>query len=53
MSKLSKIVISHQLNKFVKDDNYNLDIFIEQLKNCVPLKEYQLKILCEKIIISE
>ena len=53
MSKLSNIVISHQFNKFVKDDNYNLDICIEQLKNCVPLKEYQLKILCEKVIFSE
>ena len=53
MSKLSKIVISHQFNKFIKDDNYNLDILIKQLKNCTPLEEYKLRILCEKVIFSQ
>ncbi len=49
MSKLSKIVIQSQSNNFTKDNNYNLDIFIEQIKNCYLLQECQMKILCEKV----
>ena len=37
MSKLSKTEIS------------DLDQWIEQLKNCQPLEECQVKILCEKV----
>ena len=38
MSKLSKTEIS------------DLDKWIEQLKECQPLEECQVKILCEKVI---
>ena len=40
MSKLSKTEIS------------DLDKWIEQLKECKPLEECQVKILCEKVISS-
>ena len=50
MSKLSEIVITSQSNIYSKDDNYNLDIFIDQIKNDYPLNECQLKIICEKVI---
>ena len=52
MSKISEIVIPSQSNTYTKDDNYNLDIFIEQIKNVYPLNECQMKILCEKVISS-
>jgi hypothetical protein len=39
MSKLSKSEIS------------DLDKWIEQLKDCQPLEECQVKILCEKVIL--
>ena len=39
MSKLSKTEIS------------DLDRWIEQLKECKPLEECQVKVLCEKVII--
>ncbi len=53
MSKLSEIVIPYESNTYTKIDNYNLEIFIEQIKNGYPLNECQLKILCEKVISSK
>ena len=41
MSKLSKAEIA------------DLDKWIEQLKDCQPLEECQVKILCEKVIINK
>lgn len=53
MSKILEIVIPSQSNTYTKDDNYNLGLFIEQIKNGYPLNECQLKILCEKVISSK
>lgn len=49
MSKISKEEYLSHLKKFSKDINYDLDIWIEQLKNCYLLQECQLKNLCEKV----
>ena len=49
MSKISKEEFISPLNNFSKDINYDLDIWIEQLKNCYLLQECQLKNLCEKV----
>ncbi len=45
--------IPSQLNMFSKNINYDLDIYIEQLKNCFPLQECQLKNICEKVIFQK
>ena len=49
MSNLSNSAIPSKFNKLAKDNNYNLEIYIEQLKNCYLLQECQLKILCQKV----
>ena len=51
MSQLTKEEIQSKLNNFSKNINYELDIYIKQLKNCIPLEECQLKDLCEKVNI--
>ena len=51
MSQLTKKEIPSHLNNISKDINYDLDIYIEQLKNCIPLQECQLKDLCQKVNI--
>ena len=38
------------MSKLSKTDIADLDKWIEQLKNCQPLEECQVKILCEKVI---
>ena len=37
------------MSKLSKKDFADLDKWIEQLKNCQPLEECQVKILCEKV----
>lgn len=49
MSKISKEEFLSNFIKFSKDINYDLDIWIEKLKNCYLLQECQLKNLCEKV----
>ncbi len=49
MSKISKEEFISPLNNFSKDINNDLDIWIEQLKNCYLLQECQLKNLCENV----
>jgi len=53
MSKLSTNEILPHFNQLAKDFNFNLDICIEQLKNCYLLQECQMKILCEKVNFSK
>ena len=38
------------MSKLTKTDIADLDKWIEQLKECQPLEECQVKILCEKVI---
>ena len=38
------------MSKLTKTDVADLDKWIEQLKECKPLEECQVKILCEKVI---
>ena len=38
------------MSKHQKIENNDLDIWIEQLKNCYILEESKVKILCEKVI---
>ena len=37
------------MSKHQKIENNDLEIWIEQLKNCYILEESQVKILCEKV----
>ena len=38
------------MSKLTKNELSDLDKWIEQLKECKPLEECQVKILCEKVI---
>ena len=38
------------MSKLTKNEISDLDKWIEQLKECKPLEECQVKILCEKVI---
>jgi hypothetical protein len=38
------------MSKLSKTDISDFDKWIEQLKNCQPLEESQVKVLCEKVI---
>ena len=38
------------MSKLTKNEINDLDKWIEQLKECQPLEECQVKILCEKVI---
>ena len=38
------------MSKLTKSEINDLDKWIEQLKECQPLEECQVKILCEKVI---
>ena len=38
------------MSKLSKGEIADFDKWIEQLKNCQPLEECQVKILCEKVI---
>ena len=49
MPKLLKEINQSQFKNFSKDINYDIDIWIEQLKNCYLLQECQLKDLCKKV----
>ena len=51
MSLSTKKEIPSHLKNISKDINYDVDIYIEQLKNCTPLQECQLKDLCQKVNI--
>ena len=50
MSKLTKKEFLSHPKTFSKDINYDIDIWIEQVKNCYLLEECQIKNLCEKVI---
>ena len=39
------------MSKLTKNEIADLDKWIEQLKECKPLEECQVKILCEKVIL--
>ena len=39
------------MSKLSRTEITDLDKWIEQLKNCQPLEECQVKMLCEKVII--
>ena len=39
-----------KMSKLTKTEINDLDKWIEQLKECQPLEECQVKILCEKVI---
>ena len=41
------------MSKLSKSEIEDLDKWIEQLKECQPLEECQVKILCEKVIIKK
>ena len=49
MSKLTKKEFLSHPKTFSKDINYDIDIWIEQVKNCYLLEECQIKNLCEKV----
>ena len=38
------------MSKLTKTDVADLDKWIEQLKECKPLEECQVKVLCEKVL---
>ena len=38
------------MSKLTKTDIADLDKWIEQLKECKPLEECQVKVLCEKVL---
>ncbi len=40
-----------KMSKLSKSEISDLDKWIEQLKECQPLEECQVKILCEKVIL--
>jgi hypothetical protein len=41
------------MSKLSKSEIEDLDKWIEQLKECQPLEECQVKILCEKVILKK
>ena len=40
------------MSKLTKTEIADLDKWIEQLKECKPLEECQIKVLCEKVIFK-
>jgi len=41
------------MSKLTKTEIADLDKWIEQLKECKPLEECQVKVLCEKVIFNQ